>query len=68
MPDDIYKLFGGLFGLSPLNTILLAIIIYLIRERFGRLQKQLANATQRIERAEKSLLAASIILLDLEDQ
>ena len=54
-------------GLSPLNVVLAACVVYIVRERYHAIQADLVIVMQRNERLEKSLLAAGIPLLELEN-
>lgn len=63
--DALYKLINNL-GINPLDTALLVCIALLARQRFTDLIKELTGHESRLDRIEKSVIAAKIPLLPLE--
>jgi len=64
--DAVYHSLVVGLGLSPVNTTLLAIIFYLVRQRLALIEETVKLEAKRNDRIEKSLYRAGIDLLEME--
>ena len=63
----IYNLFGSNHPLSYLNAVLLGVLFLFARKAYKDMVEENKSQQTRINRLERSLLAAGITLLDLEE-
>lgn len=64
--DALYNSIINSLGLSPVNTSLLVVIFFLVRQRLLFLETQVEEWVKRNDRVERSLIKAGIDLLEME--
>lgn len=64
--DAIYHSLTDSLGLSPINTALLAVIFFMVKQRLTELEESLEKEMKRNDRIERSLYRAGIDLLEME--
>lgn len=66
--DDLFKLLNRLGGLSLLDTGLLVVIFFLVKEKFQAILGDLKCARERITRLENALMRTGMNLGDIEEE
>lgn len=64
--DALYHSLSDSLGLSPINTALLAVIFFMVKQRLTGLEESLEREMKRNDRIERSLYRAGIDLLEME--